>query len=122
VIWDRLGKAGRCLNPKKQHYNPEARRLIEEANCDLTFLPPKGKYFNPIELSFGWIKDQVRKSYSNSDAAAQGRPRNAEEINDAVQDAADAILPFTLSGFFRERAGTRAFASAYPTLVDKVVV
>ncbi|KAJ3378787.1 hypothetical protein HDU92_007126 [Lobulomyces angularis] len=28
VICDRFGTAGRCKNPKKQHYNPEAKTLM----------------------------------------------------------------------------------------------
>ena len=43
VIWDRLGKAGKCLNPKKQHYNPEAKELVKEKGARIMFLPPKGK-------------------------------------------------------------------------------
>ena len=43
VIWDRLGRSGRALNPKKQHYNPEIRQMIEDKGCSLLFLPPKGK-------------------------------------------------------------------------------
>ena len=60
VIWDRLGKAGRCKNPRKQHYNPEARAAIEGRGARLVFLPPSGKYFNPIELTFGTLKERTQ--------------------------------------------------------------
>ena len=30
VIWDRLGRSGRAVNPSSQHYSPVARDLFEE--------------------------------------------------------------------------------------------
>ncbi|KAJ3391834.1 hypothetical protein HDU92_008802 [Lobulomyces angularis] len=56
-------KAGRCLNPKKQHYNPEAKELVESKGAKVLFLPPQGKYFNTIELAFGTIKTNIRNQY-----------------------------------------------------------
>ena len=50
VIWDRLGRSGRAVNPSSQHYSPVARDLFEERGVSIKFLPPKGKYFNPLEL------------------------------------------------------------------------
>ncbi len=63
VIWDRLGRSGRAKNPCKQHYNPLARQMIEDKLCQLLILPPKGKYFDPIELVFSLLKGEVRRSY-----------------------------------------------------------
>ena len=57
VIWDRLGRSGRAVNPSSQHYSPVARDLFEERGaCRIKFLPPKGKYFNPLELLFNDLK------------------------------------------------------------------
>jgi hypothetical protein len=53
VIWDRLGKAGRCLNPKNQHFNPEAKAFIEEKGAKVMFLPPKGKLW--VRISVGHL-------------------------------------------------------------------
>jgi hypothetical protein len=43
VIWDRLGKAGRAVTSKRQHYNPEAIAMVEAVGARVIFLPPKGK-------------------------------------------------------------------------------
>ena len=114
VLWDRLGKSGRCKNPKKQHFNPACLRLIEEAGASLMFLPPKGKYFNPIELSFGTLKGHIRRSYSSSPAAAEKRPRTEEELREALEFATGMFRPEVLTGYFRERADGRGFQEAFP--------
>jgi transposase len=120
VIWDRLGRSGRCKNPCKQHYNPLARQMIEDKLCQLLILPPKGKYFDPIELVFSLLKHDVRKTYAESMAAAEQRPRTEVEIRDAVRSAALNITPSHLHGFYKERANGRSFRKVYPELVDKV--
>ena len=56
LIWDRLGRSGRALHPSAQHYNPEAKATFEERGVAIKFLPPKGKYFNPLELLFNDLK------------------------------------------------------------------
>ena len=42
------------------HKSPRARRLIEEAGCELCFLPSYSPDFNPIELAFAKIKQRLR--------------------------------------------------------------
>ena len=49
LIWDRLGRSGRALHPTHQHYSPAVREEFKERGVSMKFLPPKGKYFNPIE-------------------------------------------------------------------------
>ena len=120
VIWDRLGRSGRCKNPCKQHYNPRARQLIEEKGCQLMILPPKGKYFDPIELVFGLLKGEVRKTYGDSIAAMETRPRTESEIRLAVMEAAVKITPEHLHGFFKERCNGRSFKKVYPELIENV--
>jgi transposase len=134
VIWDRLGKAGKCLNPKKQHYNPEAKELVEEKGARIMFLPPKGKLwvpskfaipktiltlppfpsFNPIELSFSKFKTHIRNSYTGSPAAREGRHRRDMELIQAIVDGCAKVTPSDVAGYFRERAGMRAFKEMYP--------
>ena len=116
VIWDRLGKAGRCKNPTKQHYNPDVIRMIENAGCQVKFLPPKGKYFNPIELVFGCIKTYLRNDTHNTVAYLEPRARSEEEMKDSVEKACKKINSTQLQGFFRDRANTRAFMRHYPNL------
>ena len=56
LIWDRLGRSGRALHPTHQHYSPAVREEFKERGVSMKFLPPKGKYFNPIELLFNDLK------------------------------------------------------------------
>lgn len=122
VIWDRLGRSGRCRFPVKQHYNPRARQLIEEKGCQLMILPPKGKYFDPIELVFGLLKGEVRRTYGLSIAAMEQRPRTEAEIREAVHDASRKINSNQLRGFYKERADGRSFKSVYVDLIDKIFI
>ena len=52
LTWERLGRSGRALHPTHQHYSPAVREEFKERGVSMKFLPPKGKYFNPIELLF----------------------------------------------------------------------
>lgn len=121
VFWDRLGKAGRCRNPTKQHFNPECKQLIESAGATVMFLPPKGKYFNPIELAFGTLKGHIRKTYSTSIAAAEKRPRTEEELQSALNDATDSISSDIIRGYFRERADGRGFQESFPDVWNFII-
>jgi len=55
VIWDRLGRSGRSRNPTRIHYNPKAIAAVRGRRCSVVFLPPKGKYLNPIEDAFNTL-------------------------------------------------------------------
>jgi hypothetical protein len=101
-------------------YNPEARRLIEEAGCHLIFLPPRGKYFNPIELFFGTAKNHIRSSYSGSRAAQERRHRTDRELIQAIFDGCASVSSAAVEGFYRERAGLRSFLKAFPAASDFV--
>ena len=52
TVW----RSGRAVNPSSQHYSPVARDLFEERGVSSKFLPPKDKYFNPLELFFNDLK------------------------------------------------------------------
>jgi len=117
VIWDRLGRSGRCLNPNKQHYNPDARRLIEHKGAQVAFLPPKGKYFNPIELVFGLLKTHLRHRYTVSQACRDNRARTEQELRQDIEYASNRIGEIQLHGFFRERGTERAFRQFYPDIL-----
>ena len=52
LIWDRLGRSGRSKTPNKQHYNPKVTKAASKRGVDIKFLPPLGKYFNPLQLLF----------------------------------------------------------------------
>lgn len=118
VIWDRLGRAGRAKNPTKQHYNPEVRRMIEENGCSLLFLPPKGKWWNPIELAFGKAKNHIRQSYVGSQAAKERRHRTDNETIAAIQAGCARLTAQDMAGYWRERGTNRAFLKLYPELAN----
>jgi len=100
LIWDRLGRSGRASHPRAQHYSPEARATFEERGVTIKFLPPKGKYFNPLELLFNDLKTHyIRPKFPEN-----GFPLPKSEIEELVQGYVDEKAPATLRGFFRARA------------------
>ena len=114
VIWDHLGRAGRSRNPQRIHYNPEAIQAIEARGCKVLFLPPKGKYFNPIEEGNNALKLSVYIAYNNSQTAAELRQRTMTELHaDAIASAA-LFTPDHFKGWFRHRGTRAAFDEAYP--------
>lgn len=42
------------------HRNPDVRKLVAAAGCQLRFLPASSPDFNPIELAFSKLKTQLR--------------------------------------------------------------
>jgi len=116
MIWDRLGTAGRCPNPTKQHFNPEARRILSDNEVQVKFLPPEGKNFNPMEVALNSLKSGVRDAYAESQAYADGRPYTVDELKQVTADVATSFEPRHYEGWFRERAGTRAFKRVYPNV------
>jgi transposase len=100
LIWDRLGRSGRCAAPVAQHYNPDAVASFEARGVSVQYLPAKGKYFNPLELLFNDLKTHyIRPAF----------PGNGEKLG---VDALKAIIQFymqdcaaeKLPGFFVARA------------------
>ena len=106
-----MGGAGRQLDPT----------LVTGAVATLLFLPPKGKYFNPIELSFGTIKTHIRNSYAYSPAASARRPRTEGELRCALQTAMEKMDAATYNGYFKERADGRGFEKAFPEVWETIV-
>lgn len=113
VIWDQSGKSGRKKNPTAQHFNPEAKKIIEEHCCKLVFLPPYGKFFNPLELINGFIKNKVRMMYVGSDVAQSQWARTFKELECDLRKAAEEVTPKLCQSFFRERVNGRAFKIRY---------
>jgi len=114
VIWDRLGRSGRSRNPKRIHYNPEASRLIEGRGCNVLFLPPKGKYLNPIEEANNALKAGLRIAYNTSAAKGQARQRTFDELQADAVAVASHFTERHFKGWFRHRGTRRAFDEAYP--------
>lgn len=72
------------------HKSPRARRLIEEAGCQVRFLPSYSPDFNPIELAFAKIKQTLR-------GAAE---RTFPGVVAATGPALDAVTATDACGFF----------------------
>ena len=100
LIWDRLGRSGRSQHPTAQHYSPNAKATFEERGVTIKFLPPKGKYFNPLELLFNDLKTHyIRPKFRKN-----GVPLSKSEIEELVRAYVEEKAPATLCGFFRARA------------------
>jgi transposase len=80
VVWDNLGV----------HKGERARRLIEDAGCDLRFLPPYSPDFSPIEPAFAALKVDLRRAEARTEAA----------LLPAIGDGLDAITPAHARAFF----------------------
>ena len=100
VIWDRLGRSGRAVNPSSQHYGPVARDLFETRGVSIKFLPPKGKYFNPLELLF----NDLKQHYIRPNFPKNGRPLSKSKIAGLIRGYVDETAARVLPGFFQARA------------------
>lgn len=86
VVMDNLGA----------HRPARIRELIEEAGCELLYLPPYSPDFNPIEEAFAKIKAILRR------VAARGK----EALVKAMGEALYAVSSEDALGYF-EHAGYR---------------
>ena len=74
------------------HKSRRVGRLIEEAGCELLFLPPYSPDFNPIEEAFSKAKGILRKAGA----------RTREALVETTGRALDAITPQDLRGFYAD--------------------
>ena len=73
VIWDRLDRneVGDVRIQLPNNYSPKAKESFKAKGVKLLFLPPKGKYFDPVELLFNDLKSHyIRPAF----------PRNGEKL------------------------------------------
>lgn len=103
LLWDRLGKSGRALNPKAQHYNPEVIAAVKKRGASVVHLPPKGKYLQPLELLFNDLKDH----YIRPAKSGQKGFFTESELKSLIHNYMENVAPQTLPGFFRARANGR---------------
>lgn len=72
------------------HHRASLREIVEAAGCHILYLPPYSPDFNPIELVWSWLKDQVRLL----------APRTDQQRQHDIQYTA-ALLPHTAAtGWF----------------------
>jgi transposase len=53
------------------HHRPTLHKKVEAAGCRTVYLPPYSPDFNPIELVWSWLKDQVRLLAPRTDEQRQ---------------------------------------------------
>ena len=105
AVW---GGVRRALHPTHQHYSPAVREEFKERGVSMKFLPPKGKYFHPIELLFNDLKSHhIRPNFPQN-----GQNLSKSKIRALVRSYMDERAPSTLPGFFSARAnGKEAIAN-----------
>lgn len=86
VVMDNLGA----------HRPSRIRELIEEAGCELLYLPAYSPDYNPIEEAFSKVKDLLRRAGA----------RSRQALVDAMGMALSAVSSKDARGFF-EHAGYR---------------
>lgn len=75
------------------HKSRRIEQLVEEAGCELLFLPPYSPDMNPVEEAFSKLKAILRK--------AGARTRDA--LVEATGRALDTITPQDIRGFYAGR-------------------
>jgi transposase len=78
------------LDNLSAHKGGRVREIVEDAGCELVYLPPYSPDLNPIEQAFSKIKGLVRK--------AEARTREA--LIEAMGRALDAVTARDVRGFF----------------------
>jgi transposase len=73
------------------HQSPRARDAITAVGCELRFLPTYSPDFNPIELAFAKLKQQLRRAEARSFAA----------LRSVVGPALDTITPADAAAFYQ---------------------
>ncbi len=74
------------------HKSKEVRRLIEDAGCELLFLPPYSPDMNPIKEAFSKVKGILRKAGA----------RTREALVETTGRALDAITLEDIRGFYAD--------------------
>ncbi len=109
VIWDRLGKSGRALNPTATHFSPVARAAIEARGARLVLLPPAGKHHNPIEIVFGETKRVYEKEIRRLTRARNASSLTFKQLCAAWRKAEGLVSQATIDHAFSERATGQEF-------------
>lgn len=108
IIWDRLGRSGRCKHPNKLHYNREIRRRLKQGGVQVVFLPPKGHLLNPAELFINAVQERVARWHPPGNLVDEyGHlvvgPRSYEECRVALSKAVAELKPSAFMGFYDKR-------------------
>jgi len=73
------------------HHRQTLHEKVAAAGCRIVYLPPYSPDFNPIELVWSWLKDQVRFL----------APRTDEQRQRDIQTTAALVPPQAAKGWFQ---------------------
>ena len=109
LIWDRLGRSG-ASHPTSQHYRSEAKATFKARGVTTKFLPPKGKYFNPLELLF----NDRKSHYIRPKFLRNGRHLPKSQIEGLIRGYVEEKAPTT------KRHRLRCQASSVPVQMENM--
>lgn len=111
VVWDRLGRSGRCLNPVRMHFNPEVMQRLDDVAVKVMILPPKGHLLNPEEIFHSSLQERISRwnppgNPVNEFGHRVVGPRNFIEAQTALSDALEDLKDSkkTFEGCYKKRA------------------
>ena len=84
------------------HKGERIRELLENAGCELRYLPAYSPDFNPVEEAFSKVKGLMRKAEA----------RSREALVEAMGEALDAVTARDTRGFF-EHCGYRVLGQLF---------
>ena len=114
LIWDRLGRSGRCRDPKKIHYNPDIISNLAEHGIKTVHLPPKGHLFNPAEVAINAVQQLISRWHPpgnpvNEYGQTLVGPRSFDECRLALSYAISSLSSSSFQGFFKARVRGEQF-------------
>lgn len=72
------------------HKSPRIAQLLQEAGCELRYLPPYSPDFNPIEQMWSKVKSHLKRV----------KARTQESLFQAIGEAISKVTPNDTEGFF----------------------
>ena len=96
-----FGAKWACCESEQPALQPSGERSIRGAWRE--FLPPKGKYFNPLELLF----NDLKQHYIRPNFPKNGRPLSKSKIAGLIRGYVDETAARVLPGLFQARANEK---------------
>ena len=110
IVWDRLGRSGRKLEPCRIHYNPDVHSALAKQQIAVKMLPPKGHVLNPIELFNNVIQRKVA-AFADTEKDEYSRnirygPKSFADCRKALSAVLEELKgkPTMFKGFYNKRA------------------
>jgi len=80
------------------HKDPETLEMIYKSGVRCVFLPPYSPDFNPIELSFSWMKLWFKRNYEEVEAHWEGRDGRSARF--LLIDMAFSVTPESIDAWY----------------------